>query len=167
MKISFKALLVVYVTFLFVAGCEIYREEKVLNDISALGKLQAEFPLINKYILEPKCVSCHSGADVPHGIYLNGYKAIMESNVFPPLIVPGKPEKSSLYTSILDRKMPKYAPGLADIEKKVIYDWILAGAKERPDDPVNEGPGNGFGLSGEPCDVEKIGNEPHFVPCKE
>ena len=132
----------------------------------AFGKLEAQFPSINANILGPKCASCHSGAKVPHGIYLDGYKAMMESNVFPPLIVPFEPEKSSLYKSILSGSMPKNAPKLSNTEITMIYDWIKAGAKEKPESPDNDDPGNGSGLPDEPCDVRKIGNEPHFIPCK-
>lgn len=108
---------------------------------NGFGKLVPTFESLNRKIIETRCVECHSGSKTPHGIDLSTYEKIMYGNVFPPLVVPGEPMRSSLYTSVVDNSMPKNRKPLSTIEKKALFDWIKKGALKFPnsDEDSSEG----------------------------
>ena len=97
-----------------------------------------------KPILEHNCVSCHR-EDNAKGKSKIGHKAAAFAG--DDVIVPGKPDDSSIYwttTLPLDDElvMPPYENEekdypLRDEEKKILEDWILAGA-DWPEDVVLE-----------------------------
>lgn len=130
----------------FVLGCT-FRDEKISADEEArqLGKLvDASFPTINQYVIQPKCLRCHSTATPNnHGIDLSSYESMINSPVFPPLIVPGDAVNSSLYTSMLSGDMPKDGRKLPDIVLNRVRDWINNGALKT---------GKGDGGDDKPCD---------------
>lgn len=104
------------------------------REAQAEKALAANFGAINSLIIQPKCLSCHkTGSSNNHYVNLSSYESILKSNVFPPLIVPGNPEQSSLYTSIRDGRMPKRSSKLSNRYAKVLFDWISKGAKKVPD----------------------------------
>ena len=97
-----------------------------------------------KPILEHNCVSCHREDNAKGKIRLDTKAAAFGGD---DVIVPGKPDDSSIYwttTLPLDDElvMPPYENEekdypLRDEEKKIIEDWILAGA-DWPEDEVLE-----------------------------
>ena len=97
-----------------------------------LGKPTAEFVGLDRAIFKPLWVDCHSGASAPHKIELNSYEKIMSGSVFPPLVVPGDPEGSSLYQSIANGSMPKNRRKLTNPERIALYNWIKNGALKEP-----------------------------------
>src|SRR5262249_26014309 len=44
-----------------------------------------------------------------------------------PVVIPGNPERSPLWSMIRDDKMPKAGPALTDAEKQLFHDWIERG----------------------------------------
>lgn len=136
--------------FIGITGCSDAYHSPGSENPGGYGKLENNFQSIEANIIRPLCVQCHSGADAPHGIYLTSYEAIINSPVFPPLVIPGKPNESSLYKSVLSGKMPKENRRLNQYELKVIYDWILSGAYKVPptdDEPPDDGD--------EPCEDDE------------
>lgn len=122
-----------------------------------LGKLEPSFESLDRKILETRCIECHSGKDAPHGIDLSTYEKIMYGNVFPPLVVPGEPMKSTLYTSVIDNSMPKNRKPLTAIEKKALFDWIKDGALKFPksDEDSDADDGGNDDDSDQLCEVEE------------
>jgi len=154
------ALVAVFFVVVFVLGCgEATHDPGSNNGPGGFRKLEGNFQSVFTNIIQPKCVRCHSGSDAPHKIYLTSYEEIVGGTVFPPLIVPGKPNDSSLYKSVLSGKMPKNRPRLSDAELGVLYNWILDGALKEPgdeppcdDDEPPDDDGNGCD---KPCDDDE------------
>jgi hypothetical protein len=156
-----------------------------VNDLS----IESTYSSLQAKVFTPKCVSCHSGPSAPHGVLFNSYNAIVHNGMFPPLVVPGNPESSSLYHAIANGSMPK---GQAPLSPKVldaIYNWIKNGAKET-EEPTNPTPsptpppsdcspgepgcdehsgdnngGAGNSSKNEPCDRSAKLNEPGIQLC--
>jgi mono/diheme cytochrome c family protein len=80
------------------------------------------FTQINQNILQPSCVSCHSGSSSPGGVDLSSYAGVSAQ------VVSGNPGQSRLYQAVSNGTMP---PGGALSQDKIqqISDWITAGAK--------------------------------------
>jgi hypothetical protein len=152
---------------LLVTSCTEFRSEK--QQAGAKAPLISTYASLNENIFAPKCTSCHSGPTSPHSIDLSSYNSILNSPVFPPLIIPGDPEGSSLYQSCMSGKMPKNSPALPEGHMKAIYDWIKSGAREHDEGalpPVQPGVGSaGTASPHEPCDPSRVGNEPGFIQC--
>jgi hypothetical protein len=130
-----------------------FRKEKEGSTVQA--QVNADFSSIQQNLVNSKCIRCHSGPGSPHGVDLSSYDTIVNSGLFPPLIVPGSPESSSLYTSIAAGRMPKGGPKLSESTVGALYEWIKNGAKEI-EDPSTPSPSPTPG--GEPPD-EPGGNE--------
>lgn len=127
----------------------------------------ASFAAIKRNIIDTKCMTCHAVADpTNHHVDLSGYHKIVGSPLVPPLVVPGKPEESSLYTSIATGRMPKGGARLSETDSKAVYDWIKRGALEVAGQPVP--PGHPPAVTGEngPCDRVRWGDdEPGYQAC--
>jgi hypothetical protein len=86
-----------------------------------------------KPILAKACIKCH-GADKHKGdLALHTPDAIRAGANGKPVIVPGQPEKSELYKSIIKPQddqdfMPSKGQPLSVTDKKTLYDWIKSGA---------------------------------------
>lgn len=79
----------------------------------------ATFTNISKTILQNRCVGCHGGDG---GYSFNNYTNTMKA------VTAGKPNSSRLYTSVSSGAMPR-GGSLTTQQIQLIYDWILAGAK--------------------------------------
>ena len=139
-------------------GCDAYHDMPPEDDSLNFEKLGVSFQTLNEKILIPKCLRCHrSGKQSNHFIDLSSYNSIVSSGVFPPLVVEGKPEESSLYTSVREFRMPEQGTKLIEQEIEYIRNWILLGAKrekvssKKPRDP---------GDTDEPGDDCKDDNDP-------
>jgi protein TonB len=75
------------------------------------------------------CLTCHSGAKPKGGVDLTTVTAIMKGKRGKPILKPGDPAASSVFTSVEDGSMPPEGKPPSDAEKKLIRDWILGGAK--------------------------------------
>lgn len=152
----------VTLSLLFAAGCG-----KAGDKAAPVGTPQPAFETVRTTVLEPKCVACHQQATSEnHHIALAGYDVIARNDRVPPLVVPGKPEDSSLYATIKAGTMPKGGAKLSDAEIKLVYDWIKDGAKGPGGTPFPTSgvPGPGTGEDG-PCDQAPWDNEPGYRAC--
>lgn len=135
---------------LFIVGCDApksYHNEE---------RIEANFKTINSSIIESRCVECHGPKKQAKKIDLSSYEKIMSKDIFPPLVIPGNPERSSLYQSVISGDMPKNRPRLSNRELQAIYDWIKNGAlkdempkPKKPDETTEPEPGG-----------EETGDEP-------
>jgi len=87
-------------------------------------------------LLKQKCTSCHGFLIAEKGLRLNSLERIHKGGESGPAVVPGAPDNSPLYTALSlpasdVRHMPPLAagPDLTMAQKKLIHDWIAAGAK--------------------------------------
>jgi hypothetical protein len=88
------------------------------------------FSNLYQYILKPKCVSCHSGEEPDDDIDLTTYNNLLNHPYYY-LVVPGAPDESSIYLSIIADDMPSDAPPLTTQEKNFIQEWIKRGAPQK------------------------------------
>lgn len=137
------SLILILISALF-TGCNLpkglHDEETDYSPMAA-----PNFKAINTWIIGTRCVECHGAEDPKGKISLSSYEKMFNKNIFPPVIVPGKPEQSSLYESVVTGRMPKGKKALKKKEIQAIYDWIKNGAKkddvEQPEPQPNPEPG--------------------------
>lgn len=86
-------------------------------------------------LLKQKCSACHGFLIAEKGLRLNSLERIFKGGESGPAVVPGAPQSSPLYTALSlpstdVRHMPPLAagPDLTNAQKKLIHDWIAAGA---------------------------------------
>lgn len=155
-------------------GCT-FKEYKNQDAPETLS-VQSNFSSLQAKIFTKKCISCHSGPTAPHSVVCTSYDEMMSSKIFPPFIVPGNPEASSLYKVVRDGSMPKDSKPLSNYEIQAIYEWIKNGAKRFEEQPAPlpsstpSGPGCEPGEPGcdeqsEPCDIKSYLNEPGIKKC--
>ena len=79
-------------------------------------------------IINANCVSCHTSASGPLGVYgLTDINHLVSSG----LVIPGQPTQSSLYNAIAAGRMPP-AGRLSSADEILIQDWILGGSGPAP-----------------------------------
>jgi hypothetical protein len=94
-------------------------------------------------ILKAHCFDCHGeGEKLRGGLDLRLRRLIVKGGDDGPVIIPGKPEKSSLFKLVQSGEMPKRDKKLTREEVALIKQWIAGGAKT---------------ARAEPDDIEKIG----------
>lgn len=82
-------------------------------------------------IFKSYCVKCHGATAKPKGdVDLTTLAKIIDPKN-PPVLTPGKPEKSAIYTTVVDLAMPPQGDRPGKGETEVIRNWILGGAKPR------------------------------------
>lgn len=82
-------------------------------------------------IIKAKCVGCHNGTRHPEKVDLSSYDSLMKSGEKGPIVVPGKPLKSSLLLYVDGTKQPRMPFRQAPLSKREIgafKAWIAAGA---------------------------------------
>lgn len=85
---------------------------------------QPTFAWIEKNILGPKCVSCHSSSYAKAGYAFDTYKNVMKS------VNTSKPTSSKLYRITQSGQMPpRPRPQLNSDELRLLQQWIEAGAQ--------------------------------------
>ena len=151
-----------------------YKEYKN-QDGSDAYSVQPTFTSLQAKVFTPKCASCHSGPNAPHGVLCSSYEHMMSNAIFPPLIVPGNPEASSLYKVLRDGSMPKDSKPLPKHVVDAVYSWIKNGSKQFEDQPglspspTPGEPGCEPGEPGcvnlEPCDGQAFPSEPGIKLC--
>ena len=81
-------------------------------------------------ILINRCIECH-GANQSSGLDLRSRETALKGGNRGPALIPGKPEQSLLYQSILrqgELKMPMGRAALPANELEVLRNWIMEGA---------------------------------------
>ena len=147
-------------TLLFIVVVLFCGSKHELSDQTAFYHVAAIFTSVHTKILIPECIGCHSGKEAPHGIDLSSYSSIVESSVFPPLVVPGDPNASSLFLSVVDDEMPIRKISLSFRQKLALFEWIKLGVLEVVDDEGNGGGGGEGGDAEEPPPPESEPDEP-------
>jgi uncharacterized membrane protein len=89
-------------------------------------------------ILRDYCLRCHGGEKTKGKLSLKTHAEAMKEAANGKSIIPGQPDKSTLYTRLLDPEEPMPPPKekqLTPEQKKLVHQWIKEGAKW-PDDAV-------------------------------
>ncbi len=79
-------------------------------------------------ILAKHCLECHDSATRKGKLDLSRRAAALAGGSEGPPILPGKPAQSLLLQTLRENDMPRKRPPLSDAEKKVLQDWVAAGA---------------------------------------
>ena len=84
------------------------------------------------HLIKKNCIACHNPDRHPEKVDLSSYEAIMKSGDKGPIVVPGKPLKSSFFLYINGAKsprMPYKKPPLSKADINAFKLWIQKGAK--------------------------------------
>jgi len=103
------------------------RDQLVRGNLLTAGKAPLNYDSLQKFILKPKCMSCHSGSDAKpknDPIDFTTYESTMTDR-FIPLLVKGMPHKSRLFLSVESGEMPVEG-ALSEVEVDFIKKWIEA-----------------------------------------
>jgi mono/diheme cytochrome c family protein len=96
-------------------------------------------------ILKANCFHCHGEEEkVKGGLDVRLRHLIAKGGESGPAIVPGKPEKSRLFTMVRDGEMPKSEKKLSPAQVEVIRQWIAGGAKVARAEPAKPGAADDF-----------------------
>jgi hypothetical protein len=82
-------------------------------------------------ILSRSCLNCHNARTRRGGLDLSTLAALRRGGDGGPAVVPGVPSDSPLFTTVATGRMPLRGAPLSEAEKKLISDWIAAGARGR------------------------------------
>lgn len=88
-------------------------------------------------IIKTICINCHGSDDEnPSEYYMDDYNSLMKGGKHGIAIVPGKPDSSMFYYKLLPnppfgKQMPRGHKKITPEAVKVIYDWILQGARKQ------------------------------------
>lgn len=89
------------------------------------------FQSIKKNIIDKKCLSCHMAGEQAGNVPFETREQLISSSLR--LIVPGKPEDSSLYTitapGVMNMMPPYPVAPLTKTQRMMLEKWILQGAK--------------------------------------
>jgi len=81
------------------------------------------FRQISRDILQPRCVTCHSGPNPASAIDLTAFAGAAGQ------VQAGNPGASTLWQAVSSGSMPPGGPRLSPADVKKIGDWITAGAR--------------------------------------
>jgi len=123
----------------FMTSCATIEETPEVIVILPENEMEGDVGKINfakkiKPILVGKCLSCHHPSSEVTDISFASREDMLEASKDRPILVPGKPEKSTLFlvTVLPDyfvEAMPASGHKLSEEEKWDLYHWILQGAK--------------------------------------
>jgi len=85
-------------------------------------------------ILNASCVSCHQAAMAAGGLRVDAPDGLLQGGASGPAVIPGKAQKSLLYTRLTvttDKRMPPVG-ALTEEQLAMIRAWINLGAKIEP-----------------------------------
>ncbi len=82
-------------------------------------------------LLKKRCAACHGPLKPEAQLTLSDPRHIARGGEQGPVVVAGNLEKSLLWTVVDNDEMPEEAP-LSEKEKKILHDWISAGAPGLP-----------------------------------
>ncbi|MBY0458866.1 MAG: hypothetical protein K2V38_16130, partial [Gemmataceae bacterium] len=80
-------------------------------------------------VLNAHCLQCHGGVHQKNGLDLRTLPAALKGGQSGAVVVPGKPDESLLWKKLAKDEMPKTDNKVSDANKKLIREWIAAGAK--------------------------------------
>jgi mono/diheme cytochrome c family protein len=82
-------------------------------------------------VLAEQCFKCHGPEKQKGELRVDSLQALLKGSDQGPVVVPGKPEESSLIKSIKhigDAKMPEKAPKMPDAQISALEQWVAMGA---------------------------------------
>lgn len=91
--------------------------------------LHISFSQVQTQLLNPDCVSCHSGPRPSFGLDFTTYNNVAHNPVLPNLVVPGQPGRSALFSDIQGGVAPGGVPVTQD-QIDLLFNWIQQGAPE-------------------------------------
>jgi hypothetical protein len=80
-------------------------------------------------VLNTHCLQCHGGVHQKSGLDLRTLSAALKGGQSGAIIVPGKPDESLIWKKLAKDAMPKTDNKVSEANKKLIREWIAAGAK--------------------------------------
>ena len=96
-------------------------------------------------ILKAHCFDCHGeGEKLKSGLDLRLRRLMLEGGDNGAVIVPGKPEKSLLFTMVESGEMPRREKKLTREQVALIKKWIASGASVARPEPAEIGKGSGI-----------------------
>jgi hypothetical protein len=117
----------------------------LLIPTSALGTPSLTFEKDIRPILKAHCFDCHGeGEKLRGGLDLRLRRLMLKGGDDGPVIVPGKPDKSLLFTMVHSGDMPKRDKKLTGEQVALINKWIATGAKTARPEPAEIGTGSGI-----------------------
>lgn len=87
-----------------------------------------------KPLLEEKCFDCHGNGETKGGLSLESLTDLMAGVESGPVVVPGNPNASLLYSLVESGEMPQEGARLTKEQVKLIQDWIEQGQFPTTDD---------------------------------
>src|SRR3954471_1518493 len=101
---------------------------------------RAVAPLFEKDIrpiLKAHCFDCHGeGEKLKGGLDLRLRRLMLKGSDEGPVIVPGKPDRSTLFKMVESAEMPRREKKLSHDEVALIKRWIASGAKTARPEPA-------------------------------
>lgn len=79
-------------------------------------------------LLSRHCLECHDSSTREGKLDLSGKVTAFAGGKHGQGIIPGKPEQSAIWKSVVEDEMPEDRPPLSDAEKQILRRWIEAGA---------------------------------------
>jgi uncharacterized membrane protein len=85
-------------------------------------------------ILKANCVSCHQAAMAAGGLSVDAPENVLQGGASGPSVIPGKAQRSLLYTRLTDTTAKRMPPAgtLTEDQLAMIRAWINAGARIEP-----------------------------------
>jgi len=80
-------------------------------------------------VLNSHCLQCHGGVHQKNGLDLRTLPAVLKGGKSGTAVVPGKPDEGLLWQKLAKDEMPKTDNKVSEANKKIIREWIAAGAK--------------------------------------
>ncbi len=79
-------------------------------------------------LFDVNCVKCHGPLEQKNGLELDTPQAVLKGSEDGAVIVPGKPEESSLYQNLAAKADPHMPPKkqLTEVERETVREWIAA-----------------------------------------
>lgn len=80
-------------------------------------------------VLNAHCLQCHGGVHQKNALDLRTLAALRKGGQSGPAVMPGQPDESLLWQKLAKDEMPKTDNKVSAANKKLIREWIAAGAK--------------------------------------
>ena len=113
--------------------------------VPVIGAAPPVFEKDIRPILKAHCFDCHGeGEKLKGGLDLRLRRLILQGGDDGPVIVPGKPDRSLLFTLVHRGEMPKREKKLTREQVALIKQWIASGAKTAHPEPGDIGKGSGI-----------------------
>ncbi|MBI2618564.1 MAG: hypothetical protein HYW57_00605 [Ignavibacteriales bacterium] len=101
-----------------------------VSQTKSLSYKQDVQPVVKQY-----CLPCHlEESENPSDLFMDDFEKLSKGGRNGPAVLAQKPKESNFYLKLLPdppfgKQMPRTKKKLKDDEVKLIYDWILQGAK--------------------------------------